>query len=543
MAVVSVLVAADRLNASRAARSKGAWQSYDRLMLTAIFLLYGIGQAALSLGALALMRTTSPSESLGIEAPVLARQLVELNLLNLLGAWLLLPLFARGLLVRGRSLSLSHLLQYPLRVRQALSFSVMTTLLSGTTIGMGLMTLLALVPLFAMPHPGAALIGAAFFVAGAVTLSWAIGVVASAIMSMARGRAIALGLASSCLLLAATPAFVSPQRTAEGLELNVMGGHVMLLSRDGSRGIMASVSRASPARAVAALGDEGLRPAPLALLLGLAAASTCAAGLGFRRSLLHPPEVSAPSRGRRFSAAPFTNLPFLRDPLRALAEKELMFLLQTMDAALVAITGVVGVIIALRAHSYGWIAIVILPFMAVSELAIPTNAFGLDRGGIDRYLLAPITSAQVLLSKNVAWFWLIAWQSLPVLVALGLRFGVRVALAAATGQAAYVLVMTAWGNLVSVSAPAPREFWNFDSPQQTGGMVSQLAMILAGVALAAAWLAAAQIDERSASPDLILPATMTCVALLAGLAWFASVAWAARELGRGPERLRERLVA
>jgi hypothetical protein len=540
---VSVLFRADRTNASRAARSKGAWKSYDQLMLTLIFLLYGVGQVSLSFAALALGRPSAPPEIQGIATPALARELIELNLLNLLGAWLLVPLFARGLLVRGRSLSLSHLLQYPVSVRQALAFSALSTLTSGTSIGMLLMTLLALVPLVGMPHAIAALTGAAFFVAAAVSMSWAIGVVASALLSMARGRAIALGLASACLLLAATPAIVSPQRMDDGMGCRVLGREILLLSRDGSRGLLHAVSRASPARAVATLGYDGLRPGPLGLLVGLAATSALAAALGFRRSLLHPPEAAAPRRARMFSAAPFTNLPFVRDPLRALAEKELMFLLQTMDAALVAILGIVAAIVALRAQAYWWIALVLLPFMAISEAAMPTNAFGLDRGGVDRYLLAPVTATQVLLSKNIAWIWLIAWQSLPVVLALGARMGARVALAAVAGQGAYVLFATAWGNIVSVSAPAPREFWNFDSPQQTGGMVSQLALILAGAALGAAWLGAAQFDGTTAPPRLVLPITMLGLSLIGVFAWLASLRWAARELGRHPEQLRERLVA
>ncbi len=543
MALVSVLFAAERLNASRAASSKGSWKSADHAMLLAIFGLYGVGQAALSIIALLLSRPTAPAEILGIATPALARQLVELNLLNLFGAWLLMPLFARGLMVRGRSLSLAHLLQYPVSVREALISSTLSTLASGTFIGMALMTGLALVPLFALPHPAAAVIGAVPFVATCVALSWAIGVVTSALLSMARGRAIALGLASAILLLAATPALMSPHRTDDGMALRVLDHDVLLLSREGDRGLLHGLSRASPANAVVSLGHDGLRPKPLALLVGLALVSARAAALGFRRSLLHPPQVTTPRRGRLLSSAPVTNLPWMRDPLRALAEKELQFLLQTMDAALVAIVGLVAAIVALRSDAYWWLALPLLPFMVISEVAIPTNAFGLDRGGVDRYGLAPVTARQVLLSKNVAWAWLAAWQSLPVLLALAARHGARVAVPAAIGQAAYVLIVTAWGNVVSVTAPAPREFWNFDSPQQTGGLTSQLALALAAAALGAAWVTASKLDMAMPGPDVALPATMLGVALAGSLAWVASLRWAERELGLHPDLLRERLVA
>ena len=543
MAVVRVLLEAERRNARRAARTKGAWKSADRGMLIFLFAVFVFGQVLLSGAVIALQSAAAPASGLGIDTPALARMLLDGSLVNVLAGWLLIPILARGLLVRGRSVSPSHLLQYPVSVSQLLAFSVVSTLTSGMTIGMAVVSAIAVAPLLAMPHAVAGLVGALLFVIGCVGLSWAIGLTVSALFSVARGRELGVGLAAGILLLVVTPVLVGTSRTPDGIELHAFGGEALLISKDGTRGVVPALQRVSPARAVITLATSGWSPAPLGVLVLLAGGSAAVSALAFRRSLVHPAQTGAPRHGRTFSAAPFTSLPFLRDPLRACAEKELAFLLQTMDAPLVALVGVVATVVALTAETYWWIAVAMLPFMAINELAIPTNAFGLDRGGVDRYLLAPLTSLQVLLSKNVAWAWLIAWQSLPVVIALAARHGARIAAAAVAGQAAYVLLMTAWGNVMSVRSPAPREFWNFDSPQQAGGIASQVVLGLGGAALVLAWRAADKADALAGGGGPLRPVAMVGLAAGAALAWNRTLHASARELARNPEGFRARLAA
>ena len=55
--------------------------------------------------------------------------------------------------------------------------------------------------------------------------------------------------------------------------------------------------------------------------------------------------------------------------------------------------------------------------LAMIEPAIVHNSFGLDARGVDRYRLLPLSSKEIVLSKNLAFFIVFGLQTLPLSVA------------------------------------------------------------------------------------------------------------------------------
>lgn len=541
------LLLADVRNAHRAARARGPWKSADVVIVVFGLLLLAGAQGVVAWAVVRVLGDEAAAARLaralgGIPAELVAVRLLEGSLLVTVAAWLTLPVLTTGLDLRGRRLPPSQLLRHPLRVVEILAYSGMSTLARPPQALLSLTTLVALSPVLALPHPGAAAVAAVPFLALVVLISWAVGLGIDAVLTASRGREVALGLACALALLVALPAVMPPTRTLNGLEAVGPGASVLLISRDGQHGLLPIVARVAPGSAVVQAGVDGFAVEPFAYLAGLVAAGIAWTLWTFRRALLEPPRLGTGRPALLLAAV--TRLPFLRDPLRALAEKELALLLRTMDAPLGLVVGLAGGAAVLAADGHaGLSAVALLPLIVVVEAAIPFNAFGLDRAGCDRYRLAPIDGRTTLLSKNVAWWWVAGLQAAPLLAALLGRHGPRIALSAALLHAALVLATTAWGNVVSIRAPTPREFWNFDSKEQAGGLTSLAFGVVASVVLLTVAVLTAVADAHLPTAGVLLPLGQAIGVGAAALAWAWGLSGAAREFDVRAEPMRRRLTS
>jgi hypothetical protein len=167
---------------------------------------------------------------------------------------------------------------------------------------------------------------------------------------------------------------------------------------------------------------------------------------------------------------------------------------------------------------------------------IPLNNFGLDGKAVDRYRLLPLSSRQVILSKNLAYVLLVLIElAAPVLVAL-FRVGVPYTLACLCGCLAVCCLTMAWGNFVSIRSPAPREFFNFDSSEQAGGMLP----ILYSLAI---WAVPGGlgIGLMSIGPWAFLGGEILLLGTAAGV-WAATLGPAGRQFETQAESMREKLA-
>ena len=142
---------------------------------------------------------------------------------------------------------------------------------------------------------------------------------------------------------------------------------------------------------------------------------------------------------------------------------------------------VAAVWIALRPEDGPRVLVLCMPMIVLNEMVMPLNAFGLDGASADRYRLLPLTGRQVLLGKNLAFLAVVVSEFAAPVAAGFWRVGITFSLAALCAGLAATLSMVAWGNQTSVRSPAPRAFFNFDSKEQAGGVLSMLGV-------AAVWL-------------------------------------------------------
>jgi hypothetical protein len=208
---------------------------------------------------------------------------------------------------------------------------------------------------------------------------------------------------------------------------------------------------------------------------------------GLRRALTHPATGGSRPGSRRRG---IRTIPGLPAALGAATLKECRYLSRTLDMILGTLFAWGAAVWLLLQSEPNALALLAGIGALVSETAMPMNAFGLDRGAVDRYRILPLSGREVLLSKNLAFFIVAAIQVVPLCIAAAFAFGPAESLACLFGFATFALALLMLGNGLSVSEPMPREFFNFDSKEQTGGILGLLyAMLIwvvpAGVGLLA----------------------------------------------------------
>lgn len=385
------------------------------------------------------------------------------GLLNqLVVAWLVIPYLAIGLNVAEGGVSLAKLARFPLRPDQLLLVAALTTIANPAYWLLTLASLGSLAPFLLVPHPAAALACAVALIAAAVVLSWAITLLGAQALQSPRAadalRATVLGLGLSCVALVAHAFLAGNTPNPESSRLGVSLPAFDL-------GSMASA---------AGYGHEGWGFAMLATI-GVGTLALLAALAGARRTAMSRAAVSARARksaihGCRGSTG--------FGVTTALLQKEWRYVSRSLDALFAAFLSVLAASFLAIDHS-PLVALVFGCALITGTAAIPLNCFGTDQSAVNRYRLLPVRGVQVLVSKNLAYFALVALSALPVglsaSIAISGFLGASIVLALLTAAVVAVSI----GNRVSITSASPRQLFSFDTHSQMGG----------AIASAAAWVA------------------------------------------------------
>ncbi len=477
--------------------ARGAWRNANLLVVGIATLFMIPSQIAASIFAITSIQSGAVTRGMLITQVVLTTVLM---------GWLLLPVLINSVSARGQGIRLLRLSQFPLTIAQLFEVGVVNTLIQPVYWLLVLVSAFALIPLGMAPYPGYALAAGVLFIAVAALISWTIGLVGTALLSSRRGRELALGLftftmAGMFFLLR------GDIDLSDGLlTLEVFGRSFLLTNAEGTEGLFVTLRNVTPATWTmnAAHGDR-----PFLWLGVLAACALASFGLSawsLKRLIVRPPEGIGGGRARRRAIGAVPGLPI---EVGVSAVKEFRYLLRTMDALLGIAIGVVAAVIAFVQPERGVIVLgLAAPVIITMEMAMPLNAFGLDKQTVDRYRLLPLSGKTIIFSKNIAYFLVVAIELFPIVVAGLIQVGLVFVLALLSACAAMCLVTSAWGNVLSIREPAPRDFFNFDSREQAGGA---LGMIFATLV----WLAPLGLGALAWSLGGAIPVLLVQVALLA----------------------------
>ncbi|MBK8167650.1 MAG: hypothetical protein IPK64_17020 [bacterium] len=448
-------------------RQRGAWRGSNVATVIVLGIVGSMAQAGLSAAALAAIAA-------GDQATGLA--LAEAGLTGVLIAWIMLPVLVHSIAGGGAGVILQRLTQFPLSTPQVFTVGMVGTLIQPIYWVLILTSLLALAPLALAPRAGLALVAGLLYVVAVAVLSWAIGLAVGAVMSSRRGREIALTITAVLVFGFIPLLFGDFEHDGGQITFTLAKYEVVLLAPDAQSGLLLDVGRWMPAARIgAAARGEGAGWT----LLALAAATAiglCLSLVSLRRLITQPAQSLGSVRSR---TSAITGLPGLPAVLGVPAMKEVRYLLRTLDALLAFAFAVIAAIwILIRPDDARLVLILCLPIIVLNEMVMPLNVFGLDGKAVDRYRLLPLSGAQVVLGKNIAFVLVLLLEfALPVLAGAW-RAGVVFTTSALCAALAAVCLMMAWGNQVSVRSPAPRAFFNFDSKEQAGGILSMLGTIL-----------------------------------------------------------------
>ena len=431
-------------------------------------------------------------------------------LLHTFGTWLLAPVLVQSVDVAGRGVAPGRLAQFPLTMPQLLGVIATGAFVQPLYMALAVFSVASLAPLAFSPRPALGLAAGVLFIAACALISWTLGLVASAVFSARRAREAAM-LALSVLIVACI--FVAKSKIAlegENVVLTLGKREMVLANKSGTEGLLIGVGRWTPGGlATRASAGEG----PLVAIGALAAMVAAGAGAAMwavrrlvsqpvvgigggsgsrrRRAILGFGGVGARALSRIARAALGANAAdslVSSGPLSVAIEKEIRYLSRSMDALIgVAIGLGTAAYVLLRPGAHDTTLLFGSALVVLVEMAIPLNAFGLDGRAVDRYRLVPLSGTEVILSKNVAAMLVAAAQLAPLFAAGLARFGAPITASIALWTAANYLLTMTWGNLISVRAPAPRAFYNFESAEQSGGIISIVLTMALWVASGAAW--------------------------------------------------------
>jgi hypothetical protein len=342
---------------------------------------------------------------------------IERGLTAIFLTWILLPILVREMHVFQRGVSAGRIFRLPFSRTELLAAQVLGSFVHPVVAG-----LLAL-SCFVLETVGFA--AGILFVIACVTLS-----------------------SSASVVLAASV------RTRSGLFFAVAA--LLGVAAVGSRWL-------PPQLAAPASGGDRIS---LALLFAWSIAAIAAAR-GHLGTLLGEPGAV---RSRARSTRTLRDLPGVPRPIGIAAAKELRHLGRTADAFLaagIALAGAAWVLIAEEPAPGLFAAVPVLVVLA--QAGAPLNAFGLDRGGIDRYRLLPLRGSEVVASKNLAFGTLLLIQSSPLVVTSAWRFGLLEATALVVGLLAYTLPPRLSATSARFTPPRLRTASAGESPPSSSG--------------------------------------------------------------------------
>jgi hypothetical protein len=432
-------------------------------------------------------------------------------LLHTFATWLVAPVLVQSVDVAGRGISPARLSQFPLTMPQLLGVIATGAFVQPLYMALAALSVVSLAPLAFAPRPALGLAAGVLFIAACALISWTIGIAASAIFSARRAREAAM-LALSVLIVGCV--FVAKSKIAmdgENVMLTLGKREVLLANKSGTEGLLIGVGKWTPG-GLATRAAAGERP--LVAIGTLAATVVAAAGVAMwavrrlvrqpvvglggasrsarrRRAILGVRGAAARALDRFVAAALGANVAHARSPSPALGvaiQKEIRYLSRSMDTLIgLGVGAGTAAYVLLRPGAHDTTLLFAAAIVVLVEMAIPLNAFGLDGRAVDRYRLLPLSGTEVILSKNVAAACVAAVQLAPLFVAGVVRFGASITASIALWTAANYLLTMTWGNLISVRAPAPRAFYNFESAEQSGGIISIILTIVLWVASGGAW--------------------------------------------------------
>ena len=450
----------------RKLEQKGVWHGANTTMVMGFAMMGFVGVTVASIVALKSLKGDSIAQGMMI---------LEANFSSVMMGWLFVPIMVGSTTAEGRGIQPTRMGQFPLGSFNLLLVGLLSRLVQPVYWILLGASLVSLLPLLAVANPVTGLIAGILLIVFSAMLAWSVELFSSAVFTSRRGREVMM--VAVLLLMIPFFAIISGDFSLDEGDMTFSLGHrtVLLFSEDGSSGLLTQTRPYSPAVWVSRVAD-GTNPNWGLLLLGAAAIFSSALSLfSLKRVMKHPPSSLSGKRGTsRAIGVP----PGFSTTIGPLVVKELRYLTRTLDHLMGVGMGVAAFVwIMIRPDHL----IYVLPLGAFNivfnESAIPLNCFGLDASGADRYRLLPLSGRQVILTKNLAYFAVVAIHLAPLFLATLIKGAAMMTLCAVLGTTAACLMTAAGGNFASINSPAPRAFFNFDSKEQAGG---SLAMLMAG---------------------------------------------------------------
>ncbi len=448
----------------RKLEQQGVWHGANT---TLVNMLAGLGLLGVFFGSL--FAFTSLQDG----AVTRGMMVLEQCLNTVLMGWLIVPVMVGSTSSEGRGLQPVRMGHFPLSENNLMAIGFLGRLVQPVYWILMASSALVLWPLSAVTNPVSGLIAGVLFMAFSALLAWSIELFGSALFSSRHGRE--MMMVGVLILLIPMGALVMGDFSMEDdlVSFTLGSRSFLIINMDGTEGLLTKINIISPAGWVARAGEGQNTAINLGLLTVVMGLSLALAKVSLRRVMLHPPSSLTSGKGATKSIGSIEQLPSAQGPL---VMKEIRYLTRTLDHLMGVGVSVIGFVwIMIRPDHLNFVLTLGAANIILNEAAIPLNAFGLDGPGADRYRLFPLSGAQVLLTKNLAFFAMVVLQLTPLMLAGILKGAFLLTLTTALACAAVSLMMAVGGNHVSIHSPSPRAFFNFDSKEQAGGT---LALIL-----------------------------------------------------------------
>lgn len=173
-------------------------------------------------------------------------------------------------------------------------------------------------------------------------------------------------------------------------------------------------------------------------------------------------EPAQTRRSQRLILFPLVTLP---GRFGGLLKKDLKYLIRLLDLYLaLPVVVLLSIYLVSAPGPSAPVFRVVLVFLFLPLLSIPSNCFGLDSpSGLDRYTLLPLTGREILLTKNVTFVFLVVFLFGALVPFAFWRFGASVVALAFVEVAIMSLAYLSWGNWMSVRDPYKMLFYRFSS--------------------------------------------------------------------------------